>query len=133
MTYRPLKTAIFILFFCLLAVRPVYAQSNAQMMHEIMLNAMTQYGQKLYDRGDFDEATAVFNHVLSYDNHEPHALEYLKDMGRLPVPETLGPADILNDSYLKAAIAAKKASIEKLKSDIKQLRANIAAQAALRN
>ena len=48
-----------------LAVGPSFAQNNMEAMRFLTINALMQYGQKLYDRGDFNEASAVFNHVLS--------------------------------------------------------------------
>jgi len=74
-----------ILILCLSFTGPSFAQNNAQAMRFLTVNALMQYGQRLYDRGDFDEATAVFDHVLTYDGHQVQALQYLKEMGKGPV------------------------------------------------
>ena len=109
-----------------------------------MINALVQYGEKLYERGDFDEASAVFNHVLIYDHHQPQALEYLKDMGHAQqvfhpfVPKQniiminrsdkhiINMVDVSNTQSLEGAIEAKKRVIEQLQTQITQMRANIA-------
>lgn len=79
-----MKKIILTLVFCLIAAGASLAQNNVQGMRFLIINSLVDYGQKLYDRGDFDEACAVFNHVLVYDHHQPLALRYLKEMGHLP-------------------------------------------------
>jgi len=81
-----MKKSVLILVLLLMASGPVFAQNNMEIMKLLTINAMVQYGQKLYDRGDLDEASAVFNHVLTYDSHQRVALQYLKSMGRSPAP-----------------------------------------------
>ncbi|MBF0570791.1 MAG: hypothetical protein HQL12_02855 [Candidatus Omnitrophica bacterium] len=131
-----MKKIIFALLLCLSAAGTSFAQNNMEAMRFLTINALMQYGQKLYDRGDFNEACSVFNHVLDYDGHQAQALQYLKDMGRLPairhVPilqaKAPQPVDIWDTQSLKKAIEIKKLKIEKLRTQIMQLRANIASQ-----
>jgi len=158
-----MRKIILTLIFCLTLSGSSFAQNNIQGMRILTVNALMEYGHRLYDRGDYNEATAVFNHVLTYDNHQPQALQYLKDMGHAPavvptpiasivVPEprvhgnfipapkiilvpkvgvpTIIGVDISDTESLKAAIEAKKRSIEKLKSQITQMRENMASQNA---
>ncbi len=127
-----MKKAILILIFCLLMAKTSFAQNNVEGMRFLTINALMQYGQKLYDRGDFNGATAVFDHVLIYDGHQAQALRYLKEMGHSPSPMTgltaRSTLDTLDTRSLAQAIEAKKQSIEKLRAQIKQLRAHIASQ-----
>lgn len=127
-------------------------------MKFLTINALIQYGQKLYDRGDFDGASDVFNHVLTYDAHQPQALQYLKEMGHslvsIPSPilqlkasqplvavkdniavekfdaPALKMVDISDTEALKEAIEAKKHIVEKLRAQIIQMKTNIASQSA---
>ena len=129
-------------------------------MRMITVNAMVLYGQKLYERGDFNEASAVFTHVLTYDDHQALALQYLKQMGHtpivaapkpvvkaqpaapklfVPVEKTVVPeradaqglaVDLSDTASLKAAIEAKKLVVEKLRAQVAQMRTNIASQSA---
>jgi len=119
MTYAPNKKIFAICLSLILLSGNAFAQSNTEAMRFLMVNAMMQYGQKLYERGDFDEATAVFNHVLVYDHRQPQAISYLKQMGQ-------GPTDTHDIDSLRHAIEAKKRNIEKLKEQIRQMRANLA-------
>jgi TolA-binding protein len=123
-------------------------------MRFLTINALVQYGQKLYDRGDLDEACAVFNHVLTYDGHQVQALEYLKKMGHSPIlivtpivqTKVFAPAavagkvnlavekpaistvDVSDTEDLKKAIEAKKQNVEKLRAQIMQMQMNIASE-----
>ena len=74
---------------CLILAGPAFAQNNMEAMKFLTVNALMQYGQKLYDRGDFNEATYVFNHVLTFDAHQAQALQYLKEMGHSPVSDKI--------------------------------------------
>jgi tetratricopeptide (TPR) repeat protein len=116
-----MKKIILTLVLCLSVAGPSFAQNNTEAMKFLTINALMQYGQKLYERGDFNEATAVFNHVLTYDGHQVQALEYIKEMRHSPV-------DISDTQSLKEAIEAKKQVIERLRNQIMQMRANLAAQ-----
>lgn len=120
-----MKKIIYPLISCLLIAGPAFAQNNMEAMKFLTINALVQYGQKLYDRGDYNEAGAVFNHVLTFDDHQAQALEFLKQMGQAPVS---GAVDISDTKSLKEAIEAKKRSIKILQSQIMQMRANIASQ-----
>jgi len=147
MGFNYMKKIILVLMMCLFVVGRAFAQSNMEGMRFLTINALLQYGQKLYDRGDFDEATAVFNHVLVYDNHQSEALKYLKSMGHLSVIKPLAvpqnkilviksadqivnTVDVSDTEGLKKAIEAKKKSIEKLRVQIMQMRSKMAAQSA---
>ena len=155
MSYKPVKNTILTFVLCVSAVGTAFAQNNMEAMRFLTVNALMQYGQKLYDRGDFNEASAVFDHVLNYDSHQPQALQYLKQMGHFPAshlstvmaPQPVVPVqniivirksadqivntvDVSDTASLKEAIEAKRESIEKLRSQIMQMRANIASQSA---
>jgi len=137
-----MKKIIIALALCLSAAGPSFAQNNIEAMRFLTVNALMQYGQKLYDRGDFNEASAVFNHVLVYDRHQAQALQYLKDMGsrtavnltpvqsdlvaKYPDEQIVNTVDVADTDSLKAAIEAKKRVIEKLRSQILQMRENLA-------
>lgn len=144
-----MKKVFLTVVLCLFTMGPAFAQSNAQAMRFLMVSSMMEYGQRLYDRGDYNGASSVFNHVLAYDAHQPQALEYLKDMGRgsqkpgaaLRVskntivirksPEQIvNMVDVSDTQSVKRAIEAKKQIIEKLRIQIKQMRASLAAQSA---
>jgi len=138
-----MKKIILIFILCVFVAKPCFAQNNVEAMRFLTVNALMQYGQKLYDRGDFDEACAVFNHVLIYDGHQAQALQYLKEMGHSPavapspivlqlkvsqsVPAPIN-IDVMDTESLKEAIEAKKRSIEKLRTQIEKMRATIASQ-----
>jgi len=77
-----MKKLILTLIFCTIAAGASFAQNNMQAMKFLTVNALMEYGQKLYDRGDYNEACAVFKHVLAYDSQQPQALAYLKKIGR---------------------------------------------------
>jgi len=105
-------------------------------MKSLTINALMQYGQKLYDRRDFEGARAVFNHILVYDHHQPQALNYIREMDH-PVQntvvvkksdaQTMGIPDLNDAKSLREAIEAKRQSINKLHLQIMQMRANMAA------
>ena len=156
MTYNNIKRFVLTFILCLFAAAPCFAQNNIQAMRFLTINALMEYGQRLYDRGDFNEATAVFNHVLTYDSHDPRALQYLKDMGHPALPhispviksqasrhivpaqdiivvkksneQIINKINVLDTENLKQAIAVKKDIIEKLKDQIAQMKASIASQ-----
>jgi hypothetical protein len=113
---------LILLFLCFLA-SPSFAFNKAKAMNFVAVNALMEYGQTLYERGAYDEATAVFNHVLSYDSHQAKALKYLKEMGHAPIEPV--KVDVLNTQSLKQAIAAQQQSLALLQSQIKQMRANM--------
>ena len=128
-----------ILFLSIPAVS--FAQNNMEAMRWLTVNALTQYGQRLYDRGDYNEASAVFNHVLTYDDHQSQALEYLKKMGNAPVlnpsPSILPRVEkfniprikmigITDNASLQQAIEIKKQELKKLQNQIMWMKANIA-------
>jgi len=129
-----MKKIIPAILLCLTLTGPCFAQNNIEAMRYLTVTALMQYGLKLYDRGNFDEATAVFNHVLSYDDHQAQALEYLKDMGRLPgpgvvsvpVPPVVSTADTLDTESLKKAIEDKRQEIEELRAQVARMRADLA-------
>jgi len=118
-----MKKIILTLMFCFFASLPVFAQNNIHAMNFLMVNSLMEYGQTLYDRGNLNEACAVFNHVLIYDPHQAQALHYLKEMGHAPL-------DADDTTSLKEAIAAKKQIIAKLQDQITEMRASIAAESA---
>jgi hypothetical protein len=142
MTYNCVKITVLTLILCFSAVGASFAQNNLEAMRFLTVNALMQYGQKLYDRGDFNNACAVFNHVLSYDKHQSQAIQYLKDMGHLPASsEHLKPVkklahrplrivDMNDTADLKKAISDEKRVIAKLKFQVTQMRANLIAQSA---
>jgi tetratricopeptide (TPR) repeat protein len=124
-----MKKIVLILILCLSAARLSFAQNNMEAMRFLTINALMDYGQKLYERGDYDEASAVFNHVLTYDGHQAQALGYIKEMGRSAVP-TLNKVDVSDTGDLKKAIEAHKQVIKKLETQIMQMRTNLAVRSA---
>jgi hypothetical protein len=154
--YNIMKKTLLIFALCLFAAGSSFAQNNMQDRTLLTVNALMQYGQRLYDRGDYGEATAVFNHVLIYDAHQAQAWGYLKKMEHSPrasispslkaqefvpfVPvenvlekedseiPPLKAVDVSNEQSLEEAIKAQRLIIEKLKGQVEKLRANIAAQ-----
>ncbi len=105
-----------LLGFCMVGIS--FAQNKLEAMNFLTINALMRYGQQLYSRGDFYEASAVFKHVLTYDAHQPQALHYLKEIGELP----LDPSDIQG---MKKAIEVKKKSIEQLQSQIMHMQESL--------
>ena len=125
-----MKRAILTLILCVLAAGASFAQEDADMQasKSLTINAMVQYGQELYNRGDYNQARAVFNHVLTYDNHQAQALEYIKEIGQASAQSL---KMVVGDmESLKEAIEAKKKTIEKLRIQIMQMRANLALPSA---
>jgi len=139
-----MKKLILTLIFCTIAAGASFAQNNMQAMKFLTVNALMEYGQKLYDRGDYNEACAVFKHVLAYDSQQPQALAYLKKIGRfsavsvspaLPqeVSEPPVKVDVADTKTLKMAIEAEKQTIKTLQDQIMRMRADIAAQSLEKN
>lgn len=132
MTYNPIKNFVMTVVLCLSVTVPSFAQDNVQAMRLLTVNALMQYGQKLYDRGDFNEAGAVFKHVLAYDGHQPQALQYLNNMGyappavEKPTIQLVDGIDISDTQSLKKAIEHEKETIQQLQGQIIQMRANSA-------
>ena len=148
-----MRIIVIILILCLSAVGSSFAQNNLEAMRFLTVNTLVQYGQQLYDRGDFKEACAVFNHVLTYDSHQAQALQYLKNMGHLPaltpgpvsallisnpivpVPnkavttksdeQIVNTVDVSKTESLKRAIEAQKRIVAELRAQIIQMRANL--------
>jgi len=151
-----MKKISLILVFCFLLSGTVFAQDNMQSMRVLTINSLVEYGQMLYERGDFNAASSVFNHVLRIDHHQAQAIKFLKDMGQKPVitpdpvpevkmvsiKEPIKPnimevvtetpvfkiVDISDTKGLKEAIEAKKKDIEELHAQIKQMRDYLASQ-----
>jgi hypothetical protein len=127
-TYNRMKKIALILILCLPVPEASFAQNNVDGMRSLIVSSLMQYGKNLYDRGNFNDASAVFTHVLTYDKHQAQALQYLEVMGHAPSSGiAVDPADT---ESLKQAIEAKKQSIKKLQAQIIRLRANIASQSA---
>jgi len=154
MTYNPIKKIILVLIIFMSIAGSSFAQNNAQAMRFLTVTALMRYGQNLYERGDYDGASAVFTHVLSYDKNQAKVLQFLKEMGHspvavfIPVP-TLAPipkiiwhtenkivmkktdveiikkVDVEDTESLREAIAAKKQIIEKLQAEIFKMKANL--------
>jgi|SRR5208283_4935864 len=120
-----MKKLILTLIFCTIAAGASFAQNNMQAMRFLTIDALMDYGQKLYDRGDYNEASAVFKHILAYDSHQLQALAYLKKIGN--------KADISDTRALKRAIEAEKQTIKTLQDQIMRMRADIAAQSLEKN
>ena len=55
-----MKKLILTFIFCITAGAS-FAQNNMQAMKFLTIDALMEYGQKLYDRGDYNEACAVFS------------------------------------------------------------------------
>jgi len=123
-----MKKTILTAILCLSAAWPSFAQNNIEAMRFLTVNSLMQYGLTLYDRGDYDQASAVFNHVLKYDSHQAQALQYLHDMGYSPGPHLVRKIDVSDTEKLQQAVEAKKKSIARLRDQIIQIRANIASQ-----
>ena len=98
---------------------------TCEAMRFLTIDALMDYGQKLYDRGDYNEASAVFKHILAYDSHQPQALAYIKKIGN--------KADISDTRALKRAIEAETQTIKTLQDQIMRMRADIAAQSLEKN
>ena len=135
MTFNHMKKIIITLFLCFLMAGTSFAQNNMQGMTILKVTALMRYGQNLYERGDYNEASAVFNHVLTFDAHQAQALQYLKAMGIAPVSNLSAPAvlskntvDVTDTKSLQQAIEAKKQNIANLQVQIKEMRARLAAQ-----
>jgi hypothetical protein len=139
--YKRMKKIILIFCFCLATAGTSFAQSHVEMMRFLTITTLLQYGHQLYERGDYRQAGAVYEHVLTYDNHQPQALEYLKDMG-FPAPEpdpvieekqavqALGAVNINDTESLKKAIEAEKRVVGTLQSQVTTMRAKMAAQSS---
>lgn len=140
-----MKKFILAFIFCTIAAGAAFAQNNMQAMTFLTVTSLLDYGQKLYDRGDYNEACAVFRHVLAYDSHQPQALQYLKKMGyaytvrvRPALPpqgsesmvERQDAVDISDEGALKSAIEAEKQTIKTLQDQIMRMRESIASQSA---
>ena len=138
-----MKKIILTFVFCIAAAGASFAQNNMQAMKFLTINALMDYGQKLYDRGDYHEACAVFKHVLTYDGNQAQALQYLKNMGDpsgvsvtpvLPLQapkveiQNPKPINIADTKELKKAIEDKKEVIKQLQDQIMRMRADIASQ-----
>ena len=127
-----MKKVILTLIFCTIAAGASFAQNNMQAMRFLTIDALMDYGQKLYERGDYNEAGAVFKHVLAYDSNQPQALQYLKKIGKLSQP-TLRQQDTVDVSDTKAlqrAIEAEKQAIKTLQDQIRRMRDNMASQSS---
>ena len=123
-----MKKLILTLTFCAIAAGAAFAQNNMQAMRFLAVDALMDYGQKLYDRGDYNEAGAVFKHVLEYDSNQPQALQYLKKIGQLPKPTVQVQAnkvDISDAKALKSAIEAEKQNIKTLQDQIMKMKDNM--------
>lgn len=120
-----MKKLILTLIFCTITAGAAFAQNNMQAMRFLTIDALMDYGQKLYDRGDYNEASAVFKHILAYDSHQPQALAYIKKIGN--------KADISDTRALKRAIEAETQTIKTLQDQIMRMRADIAAQSLEKN
>jgi len=138
-----MKKTVLTILLCVASAGPSFAMNNTQAMRFLMVTAMVQYGEKLYDRGDFDEASAVFNHVLVYDSHQAQALAFLKEMGHSQEISTLNilpesssvdeqivrAVDVTDTNSLKAAIGAQKRVIEQLRARINQMKVHLTSPA----
>ena len=49
-----MKKLILTLTFCAIAAGAAFAQNNMQAMRFLAVDALMDYGQKLYDRGDYN-------------------------------------------------------------------------------
>ena len=139
-----MKKILLTLVFCIAAVGTSFAQNNVQAMRFLTINALMEYGQKLYDRGNYNEASAVFKHVLAYDGKQPQALKYLKkmeDSSRASVPPALSlqvspialpptSIDISDTKELKKAIEAEKQVIKVLQDQIMRMRSDLDSQSS---
>jgi len=130
-----MKKISLIVILCLTLAGPAFAQSGMEAMRALTVNSMVEYGQKLFDRGDYNEASAVFMRVLTFDSSQPQALQYLRKISylSLPAPKAMDikTVDVTDTKNMKAAIEVKKQRIKDLQAQIMQMRAQMGPQSAI--
>ena len=134
---------------------PCYAQQDTS-MRSMAVSQLCQYGQVVYDRGDYPEAAKIFNRILAMDPDNAAAINYAQMLNKkghvvvvpprpVPVPKpvvvdvalkaevvkvdppkTAAPkVEATDTDDLKQAIQNADAGIEKLQTEVSDLRAQI--------
>ena len=132
-----LKSSLISLLFLLTTISFSHAETTS--LRDMTMQAMSEYGEKLYDRHDYREAAHVFQHILFYDPQNTQALAYLKRMdpdlvvprpviARTPAPRhvavpvaaaVVDPTDPNAD--LREELAAQDTMINGLKEEIHRM------------
>ena len=127
------------IFLMLLTAAPLAHAKHT--MRDLAVEAMNDYGEKLYDRHDYKEATAVFKHILSYDPQNTEAQAYLNKIYPQPQivinrplvvqtskPAVIEPVQILTSAAaddpnadLKEEIAAQDKALDVLKEEVRRM------------
>lgn len=114
----------------------VNAQTAPTPLKGLVIDALVEYGIRLYERNDKNQAKAVFMKALSYDQNQQTALKYLNliDPKQVrvfaPVKQVKVPAacpmpkqaESLSIEELRKRIAQKEQSITALKSELEQVK-----------
>lgn len=136
------------LFFAVCIVLLFPALSHAQQhstMKTLALDQMYQYGQATYDRGDYKQAAIIFTKILSMNPTHIGAVHYantLREKGEVVIIPALAAmpevpkaeiqpimaktVSMNNNLDLKQDIQETDEAIQKLKTEVSDLRAEIA-------
>ncbi len=145
----------FLIFLCLFFPQLIcpqlsYAQQEMS-MRSMAVAQLYEYGQAIYDRGDYSQAAKVFSRILAMDPEHAGALDYAKELKKKgefvivpvkPVSSAATPVitktpqatqqeptettdSIPTDEDLKQYIEKTDQAVDRLQSDIAQLRTQI--------
>ena len=139
-----MKKLYLLLIFLTVSASVGFADVNRTGMRDLAVEQMYEYGQMLYERGDYHQAERVFERILSFDPQHAGSLHYMKSMDPSKViahaPSVMAtskpccviaknepnPAEVpvvSNDpnADLKEEIAARQKDLDKLKQDVQVL------------
>ena len=108
----------------------IYAQEPIS-MRSMAAQQLFQYGQAVYERGDYSQAAIIFSKVLQFDPDYQEARAYAQKLNKKEEHVTIAPARIKkiiptsDNDDLKKDIAEADQSINSLKIQISDLRNQI--------
>lgn len=79
-----MRKSILAFVFVLMACPLVRAEQSPDSLKDMAVAQIFEYGENLYDRGDYEEARHAFEKVLQLDPQYKAASDYLAQMGAQP-------------------------------------------------
>ncbi|MEI7998172.1 MAG: hypothetical protein WCH62_01520 [Candidatus Omnitrophota bacterium] len=124
---------IILVLVSLLLFSPIFSYAQEELtMRSMAADQLYQYGQAIYDRGNYDEAARVFSKVLAMDSRHEGALGYAKELKKkgktIEIPASIKPIqDAQTDvnANLKQDIRQVDKNIERLKEEVADLHTQI--------
>lgn len=91
------------------------AQEDKKSMKSLMVDSLSEYGRQLYNRGNYAEAANVYARILTVDQDNEKAMNYLKAIKAKGYPVKEAVLAQISIAKQKTIVIEKKAKAEPVK------------------